>query len=285
MTGARPLPTQLTLPAPAKLNLFLHVTGRRADGYHLLQTLFQLLDYGDIVSFTAAGQLELNDLPGVPRAQNLVWRAAQALQAYSVTTRGARIQLTKRLPAGGGLGGGSSDAASTLLGLNRLWGLGLDTDALAGIGLTLGADVPVFVRGHTAFGEGIGERLTPIDLPPRWYLVMHPGCHVKTADVFRDSSLTRDTPLMTMATLREPGLESRFRNDCEAVVRRLHPEVAEALDWLGQFGLARLTGTGACVFMACDVEQEARRILQLLPPRYSGFVARGVNRSPATLGD
>lgn len=277
--------TRLTLPAPAKLNLFLHVVGRRADGYHLLQTLFQLLDHGDIVTLEEHDRLALNDLPGVPREQNLVWRAALALQQHTGTRHGARIHLDKRLPAGGGLGGGSSDAASTLLGLNRLWGLGLDTDTLAAIGLTLGADVPVFVRGHTAFGEGVGERLTPVEMPPRRYLVIHPGCHVSTADVFRDSSLTRDTPLMTIAALREPGFESRFRNDCEAVVRRLHPQVAEALDWLGQFGAARLTGTGACIFMACDAEHDARRILQQLPPRYSGFVARGVNRSPATLGD
>ena len=277
----------LVLPAPAKLNLFLHVVGRRSDGYHLLQTLFQLLDHGDVLAFEPADTLLLDDLPGVPREQNLVWRAARALQAHTGCSRGARIRLDKRLPAGGGLGGGSSDAATTLLGLNRLWDLGLDLDTLAGIGLGLGADVPVFVRGHTAFGEGIGERLTPVSLPERWYLVVHPGCHVETARIFRDESLTRDTPLTTMAALREPGYDTRFRNDCEAVVRRLHPEVADALDWLGRFGTARLTGTGACVFMATETEAEARQVLRQLPPRFSGFVARGVNRSPAhaALGD
>lgn len=272
---------RLTVPAPAKLNLFLHVIGRRADGYHLLQTLFQLLDHGDRIIVEDAGALSLNDLPGVPREQNLVWRAAHTLQQHTGCTAGARITLEKRLPAGGGLGGGSSDAASTLLALNRLWELGLDTDTLAGIGLTLGADVPVFVRGHTAFAEGIGECLTAIDLPARWFLVVNPGCHAETARIFRDESLTRDTPLMTIAALREPGSDARFRNDCETVVRRLHPEVADALDWLGQFGRARLTGTGACIFLATESEEEARQLFRKLPARFSGFVARGVNRSPA----
>ncbi len=278
-------PDRISLAAPAKLNLFLHVVGRRADGYHLLQTLFQLLDRGDVITVETAAELSLNDIPGVPREENLVWRAARALQQHTGTSHGARIHLDKRLPAGGGLGGGSSDAASTLLALNRLWQLGLDTDTLAAIGLSLGADVPVFVRGRTAFGEGVGEQLTPVDLPESWYLVVHPGCHVATADVFRDPALTRDTPLTTIAALRDPGFQSRSRNDCEAVVRRLHPQVADALDWLGQFGTSRLTGTGACVFLACATESEARRILQLVPPRFSGFVARGVNRSPATLAE
>ncbi|MFZ5722282.1 MAG: 4-(cytidine 5'-diphospho)-2-C-methyl-D-erythritol kinase [Pseudomonadota bacterium] len=277
----------LVVPAPAKLNLFLHVVGRRADGYHLLQTLFQLLDAGDSLTFAPADRLELNDLPGVPREANLVWRAATALQEQARRqgrpVPGARIRLDKRLPAGAGLGGGSSDAATTLLALNRLWELGLDTGSLAAIGLGLGADVPVFVHGRSAFAEGVGERLSPLALPDRWYVVINPGCHVETARIFRDPSLTRDTPLMTMATLREPGYETRLRNDCEAVVRRLHPEVADALDWLGQFGSSRLTGTGACVFLATGNEDEARRILQQLPPRFSGFVARGVDRSPAHL--
>jgi len=273
--------TRLVLPAPAKLNLFLHVTGRRADGYHLLQTVFQLLDHGDTLTVEPADTLLLNDIPGVRADDNLVLRAARALQAHTGTRAGARITLEKRLPAGGGLGGGSSDAASALLTLNRLWQLGLGLDELAAIGLGLGADVPVFVRGHTAFAEGVGEVLTPVDMPARWFVVVNPGCHVETARIFRDPSLTRDTPLMKMAALREPGYESRFRNDCEAVVRRLHREVAEALDWLGQFGNARLTGTGACVFIATESEPEARRILQRLLPPFTGFVARGVNVSPA----
>ncbi len=272
---------RLTVPAPAKLNLFLHVVGRRADGYHLLQTCFQLLDYGDVLTVERSDTLTLNDLPDVPHEHNLVWHAARALQRHTGCTAGARIHLDKRLPAGGGLGGGSSDAASALLALNRLWGLGLGIDTLAAIGLTLGADVPVFVHGHSAFASGIGEQLTPVDLPPRWFLVLTPGCQVETARIFRDSSLTRDTPLMTMAALREQGLESRLRNDCEVVVRRLHPEVADALDWLGQFGTSQLTGTGACVFLAADAEADVRGILRQLPPRFSGFVAQGVNRSPA----
>jgi 4-diphosphocytidyl-2-C-methyl-D-erythritol kinase len=273
--------SRLVLPAPAKLNLFLHITGRRADGYHLLQTLFQLLDHGDTLAFEAADTLQLNDIPGVHADDNLVMRAARALQARTGTRSGARITLEKRLPAGGGLGGGSSDCATALLGLNRLWQLGLSLDELAAIGLTLGADVPVFVRGHTAFAEGVGEVLTAIDMPARWFVVLYPGCHVETARIFRDPSLTRDTPLMKMAALREPGYERRFRNDCEVVVRRLHREVAEALDWLGQFGNARLTGTGACVFIATETEPEARHILQRLPSPFTGFVARGVNASPA----
>jgi 4-diphosphocytidyl-2-C-methyl-D-erythritol kinase len=275
--------TMLVVPAPAKLNLFLHVTGRRADGYHLLQTLFQLLDLGDRLAFMPHDRLQLDDLPGLPAADNLVLKAALALQRETGCRSGARIQLEKRLPAGGGLGGGSSDAATTLLALNRLWGLGLSLDELAGIGLALGADVPVFVHGRTAFAEGIGEQLTPVDLPARHYLVVHPGCHVETRAVFADASLTRDTPLMTIAALRETGLENRTRNDCEAVVRRQHPAVAEALDWLGQFGTARLTGTGACVFLACVDGHEARRILQQLPSGWTGFVAQGVNISPAHL--
>lgn len=271
----------LTLPAPAKLNLFLHVTGRRADGYHLLQTLFQLLDHGDTLRFEPADTLSLNDIPGVAAGDNLVLRAARALQAHSGCRAGARIHLDKHLPSGGGLGGGSSDAATTLLALDRLWGLGLGLDTLAGIGLGLGADVPVFVRGHSAFAEGVGERLQPVDLPAHWFVVVNPGVHVETARIFRDPALTRDTPVMTMAALREPGYDTRFRNDCEAVVRRLHPEVADALDWLGQFGTARLTGTGGCVFLATDAETEARHILQRLPSPFTGFVARGVNVSPA----
>lgn len=277
----------MIVPAPAKLNRFLHVVGRRADGYHLLQTDFQLLDIpdlpggGDRLHLEPAEHLELNDLPGISREQNLVWRAARALQDATGCNAGARIRLEKHLPAGGGLGGGSSDAASTLLGLNRLWQLGLSVDRLATIGLALGADVPVFVRGRSAFAEGVGEQLTPIELPPCWFVVINPGCHVETARVFRDPSLTRDTPAMTMPTLREPGYDTRLRNDCEAVVRRLHPEVADALDWLEQFGHSRLTGTGACVFLATGTEHEARHIMQQLPSRWTGFVARGVNRSPA----
>lgn len=273
--------TCITALSPAKLNLFLHINGRRADGFHQLQTFFQLLDHGDQLIVEDAQQLTLNDIPGVPHADNLIWRAALALQQHTGCTRGAHITLDKKLPAGGGLGGGSSNAATALLALNQLWGLRLSRGTLARIGLGLGADIPVFVQGRSAFAEGIGEKLTPITRAQRWYVVINPGCHVETGRVFRDESLTRDTPLMTMATLREPGFDSRFRNDCEAVVRRLHPEVADALDWLGQFGTSRLTGTGACIFLATDAETDARRIMEKLPTRFSGFIAQGINDSPA----
>ncbi len=273
MTGA------LSLPAPAKLNLFLHVTGKRPDGYHNLQTVFQLLDFGDTIELqpTADGKITLaSEMPGVPAAEDLTVRAARALAHATRGESGVRITVAKRIPVGGGLGGGSSDAATTLLGLNRLWGCGLGIDALAAIGVGLGADVPVFVRGHSAWAEGIGEHLVPIDLPPAWYLVIHPGCAVNTAAIFRDEELTRDTPLTTMAAF----FAGSGRNDCEPVVRKRYRPVADALDWLAGHGSARMSGTGSCVFAAFGHEQEARHVAESVPAEWMRFVARGLDRSP-----
>jgi 4-diphosphocytidyl-2-C-methyl-D-erythritol kinase len=269
--------THLSVAAPAKLNLFLHITGRRADGYHELQTLFQLLDFGDTLHFEATGDGELildgPDL-GIAAEDNLVLRAARLLQADSAD--GARIRLDKRIPAGGGLGGGSSDAASTLLALNHLWQLGHSNEALQVMGRELGADVPVFVAGHSAWAEGIGERLTPVDLPERWYLVISPDCHVVTGEIFSRPELTRNTPPITIAAF----FTGDSRNDCQPVVRDLYPEVDNALIWLEKTGDARLTGTGACVFASFHSRAQAEAVQQQMPAGWGAFVARGVNRSP-----
>lgn len=264
-------------PAPAKLNLFLHVVGRRPDGYHLLQTVFQFLDHGDRLDFTPTGDGRLTlepALPGVRETDNLVLRAARRLQAVTGTGHGARIRLHKRLPMGGGLGGGSSDAATTLVALNRLWSLGLPPVELERLGLELGADVPVFVRGLASWAEGVGERLTPVALPEPWYVVLAPACHVDTGAVFADPELTRDSKPLKISDF----LSGRGGNDCEAVVARRYPAVAAALDWLQRHGDARMTGTGACVFAPCGDEAAARAILAAAP--FPGFAARGCNRSP-----
>jgi len=273
----------LVLPAPAKLNLFLHITGRRADGYHTLQTLFQLLDFGDTLSFELRpdSRIELiANLPGVAAEDNLVVRAALALQAASGCRQGATIELIKRLPLGGGIGGGSSDAATTLLGLNRLWELNYSLDQLAAIGLQLGADVPVFVRGRTAWAEGVGEQLQPLDLPSTYYLVVVPPCVISTAKVFATPALTRNTSAITIAAFLGGGNPRIGRNDCENVVKTLYPEVAFALNWLGRFSPSRMTGTGACVFASFSSRSDAENLLTQLPSGYSGFVAQGVNTSP-----
>lgn len=269
-------------PAPAKLNLFLHVCGRRADGYHLLQTVFQLLDFGDVLRFAPRpdGAIRrVKDLPGVPADDDLCVRAARLLQAATGTTQGVDIELDKRLPLGGGLGGGSSDAATTLVALNALWDTGLDTPALARLGLQLGADVPVFVHGLSSWGEGVGERLSPVELGSMWYLVLFPAVHVATGRVFAAPELTRNTPQITMSAFRA----GRVRNDCEPVVRALYPEVAQALDWLAEFGKARLTGTGGCVFAAFASEQDAQAVCAQVPAPWRAFVARGVDVSPLRL--
>ncbi|MDF3030379.1 MAG: ipk [Moraxellaceae bacterium] len=271
-----------SLPAPAKLNLFLHITGRRPDGYHLLQTVFQFLDHADTLHFAlrADGDLALQpELPGVPADSNLVLRAARLLREATGCRLGADIVLDKRLPMGGGIGGGSSDAATALLGLNKLWSLGLAEDRLAELGLALGADVPVFVRGRAAWAEGVGERLTPIEIPENCFLVLTPRAHISTADVFRHPQLTRHTPAITVAAFLAGGGVSTLRNDCENVVRTLSPEVAAALDWLSLHGHARMTGTGACCFLDCPDRATAEALLAQSP--IPGFVARGVNRSPA----
>ena len=276
--------TTASWPAPAKLNLFLHVTGRRPDGYHTLQTLFQFLDIGDELRFdlTRDGRIaRANILPGVPEDRDLCVRAARLLQAASGTTRGAVIHLDKHLPLGGGLGGGSSDAATTLLALNELWGCGLTPEALAALGLKLGADVPVFVRGHAAWAEGVGEELTPAEPPERWVVVLVPAVNVSTAEVFavydRELDLTPYSPAITIRDFHA----GRGRNDLEPVVRRLYPEVDNALKWLGNFGDARMTGSGACVFLTVANEATGQAILAQCPAALAGgFVARGRNIHP-----
>lgn len=274
----------LTLPSPAKLNLFLHIVGRRPDGFHELQTLFQFLDYGDDITFTQArdkpGAWLEDSLPGVEDEDNLIIKAARAIERRTTgSTPGVSIRINKRLPMGGGLGGGSSNAATTLLALNHIWKTGLNTNELADIGLTLGADVPVFVRGHSAFGEGVGEELTPANPPEDWFVVLKPDCEINTGKIFSEEGLTRNTPRITIAPAFE-GDASRYRNDCEDVVRRLYPEVNQSLEWLSQFGPARLTGTGACIFGRFPTESAARIIWESKPSGITGFVAKGVNISP-----
>ena len=270
-------------PAPAKLNLFLHVTGRRPDGYHELQTLFQLIDLSDRVSLSVTddGRIERPAGPiGVDPDSDLTVRAARALQAATGCRAGASIRIAKRIPMGGGLGGGSSDAATVLLALNHLWGCGLPVDELARLGLPLGADVPVFVRGSSAWAEGVGEQLVPVDLPERWYVVIHPGVAVPTRDVFQSPELTRNPPIITIRAFFGPEGSSGSRNDCEPVVRARYPEVADALSWLGNFAPARLTGTGSCIFAAFASAMDAERVAARAPDRWRAFVARGLNVSP-----
>ena len=270
--------TQLTLPAPAKLNLMLHILGRRDDGYHLLETLFQFLDYGDELSFAERedGEIRLySDIEGVPHDSNLIVKAARKLQALSGCTQGADIWLKKILPMGGGIGGGSSDAATTLLGLNHLWQLGCSEDQLAELGLSLGADVPVFVRGHAAFAEGVGEILTPADPEEPWYVVLVPQVFVSTAEIFSHPQLTRDSLPLKM----RPVPKGNSRNDCQPVVEQSYPEVRNSLSLLSKFTDARLTGTGSCVFGAFPSKAEADKVLALLADTQSGFVAKGSNVS------
>jgi len=270
-------------PAPAKLNLLLRIVGRRTDGYHLLQTVFQFVDIADQLSFnlrTDGVIKRVTPLEGVEEDQDLVIRAARLLQQESGTAFGAEIKLDKQLPMGGGLGGGSSDAATTLVALNALWNVGLTEDQLAKLGLKLGADVPVFIRGYAAWGEGVGETLTPIDLPEPWYLVLVPPCHVSTAEIFSDPALERNSPSITV----DDFLSGCVDNSCLPVVSRRYPEVAQALDWLNQHAEARLTGTGGCVFAAFKDEESARQVLKQIPKQYQGLVGRGVNCSPLFKG-
>ncbi len=266
-------------PAPAKLNLMLHITGRRPDGYHTLQTVFQLLDVGDTLDFKVREDgviARYSEWHGVASHDDLIVKAATALQRVSGCRLGVDIRLTKWLPVGGGLGGGSSDAATTLVALNHLWALDCTVDELAEIGLQLGTDVPVFVHGDTAWASGVGEVVQAVSLPESWYLVITPDCVVSTASVFKDALLTRNTPEITMAHfLRNGG-----HNDCEALVCLRYPEVASALDWLRRFGKARLTGTGASVFIGFDQRQQAQSVYERRPEGWRGFVARGANVSP-----
>lgn len=266
-------------PAPAKLNLFLHVTGRRPDGYHELQTVFQLVDLCDVLDIEVRedGVIERVQGPeGVGPQQDLVVRAARALQSQTASRRGANLNLIKHIPVGAGLGGGSSDAATTLVALNQLWGTGLSTEDLARIGLALGADVPVFVYGRSAWASGVGEILEPVILPERWYAIVYPGVAVGTAEIFQAAELTRNSPKTTIRGFLQTG----GRNDCEPVVTARHPEVRAALDWLHGRGLARMTGTGSCVFAGFATREDAAGALDGLPQRWEGFVARGLAVSP-----
>lgn len=268
-------------PAPAKLNLFLHVTGRRADGYHTLQTLFRFVEFSDNLYFTPRGDGEFTrtgDPEGLPEKDDLVLRAARTLRQVSGVPIGADIHVEKRIPMGAGLGGGSSNAATTLVALNRLWNLGMPTDELAQIGLSLGADVPVFVRGFTAWGEGIGERLTPVVVDEPWYLIVIPPVNVSTAEIFSAPELVRDHARVDFDEFRA----GRTRNDFEPVTAARYPAVAEVLAWLREHGHARMSGTGAAVFVSFATREEAEALEAKLPADkgWRSFVARGRNRSP-----
>lgn len=267
-------------PSPAKLNLFLYITGQRDNGYHELQTLFQFVEFGDELTVSANQETSAititPEIPGVATEDNLIWKAATALQQYTSTSFGADIELKKVLPMGGGIGGGSSNAATVLVALNYLWRLNLSDDQLAEIGLQLGADVPVFVRGHAAFAEGVGEQLQPANPDEKWYLVVKPQVSIATVDIFTHSELTRNTPKRALATL----LEQEYVNDCEKIVRMLFPEVDKQLSWLLQYAPSRLTGTGSCVFAEFSSKKEAESVLEQLPDTVSAFVARGRNISP-----
>jgi len=266
-------------PAPAKINLFLHVVGRRGDGYHLLQTVFRFLDHGDVLRFEPRqdGRLVLaNLLPGVAPKDDLTLRAASALREATGTSAGVTVHLDKRLPMGGGLGGGSSDAATTLIALNHLWRTGLDRAALQGLGLGLGADVPVFIHGRNCFAEAIGELFTDFDLAPAWYLVLVPPVTVPTAAIFSSPELHRDTPAIAPGAWN-PGFGG---NDLEPVACARYPEVARHLGWLRKLGDARMSGSGACCFVEFATAAEAEAAQSALPPGMVGFVARGLERHP-----
>ncbi len=275
-----------TWPSPAKLNLFLYITGRKANGYHELQTLFQFIDYGDTLKITAnsSGQITLSpDIPGVALEDNLIWKAATALQKASNTQFGAHIELTKVLPMGGGIGGGSSNAATVLVALNFLWQTGLNSEQLAEIGLHLGADVPVFVKGQAAFAEGVGEKLVPAEPEEKTYLVVKPEVSIATVDIFTHPDLTRNTPKRSLEEL----LAAEYGNDCEKIVRLVYPEVDKQLSWLLQYAPSRLTGTGSCVFAEFNSKASAENVQKELSDSVSAFIAKGRNISPlmTTLAD
>ncbi|WP_018989177.1 4-(cytidine 5'-diphospho)-2-C-methyl-D-erythritol kinase [Aromatoleum toluclasticum] len=276
---APPLTRLEHCPAPAKLNLFLHVVGRRADGYHLLQTAFRLLDWSDRLSFALREDGAVHrttEVAGVPEEQDLVVRAGRLLQQASGCRLGADISIDKRLPMGGGLGGGSSDAATTLIALNRLWGTGLSRAALAKLGLQLGADVPFFIFGRDAFAEGVGEELQPLTLPPAWYVVVAPPVLVPTAEIFRAGELTRDTePIRIM-----DFAASTTRNDLQAVACNRYPAVGAAIEWLAQFAPARMTGSGACVFAEVGGEMEANDIVNKCPAPMRAWKTKSLARHP-----
>ena len=275
---ADPFLKQLVLPAPAKINHFLHITGRRADGYHLLQTAFQFLDYSDEITLTRRDDgviSRLSDHSSIPEQDDLVIRAAKLLQKATASRFGVDIHLLKKIPMGGGLGGGSSDAATVLLGLNYLWQCQLNHQDLAELGLALGADVPVFVHGKSAWAEGVGEQLSFIDLSENWYLVLHPGVHVATAKIFANEGLTRNCQPIKMATSFTGGT----RNVFEPVARKLFPEVDRAYRWLAEKAETKMTGSGACLFACFDDEKSAKQVLKEMPREWSGFVAKSTNVS------
>jgi len=266
-------------PAPAKINLFLHITNRREDGYHELQTLFQFLDLCDDLWFDVRNDNKIRrctEIESVNEADDLVIRAANRLREVTNSSLGVDISIDKKLPMGGGIGGGSSDAATTLVALNKLWGLNIPQQELAKIGLKLGADVPFFIHGHTAWAEGIGEKLQSFSAAEPWYLLVHPGIHISTAEIFSNSQLTRDTTPIKMLTF----IAGDGNNDCEPVVRNNYPEVEKVFDWFGQGSPARLTGTGACVFCPYPDEASAQKVARSLPENWTGFVVKGLNRSP-----
>ena len=269
----------ITVSAPAKLNLFLHITGQREDGYHLLQTVFQFLDYADSITLSLRDDGEINrltELTGVTAENDLVVKAAKLLQKYCDSHLGVDISVDKILPMGGGLGGGSSNAASVLVALNYLWDCGLNQEKLMQLGVQLGADVPVFIFAQSAWAEGVGERLKEVDLPEKWYLVLKPPINVSTAEVFSNSQLRRDCATITIRDF----LTGQTENVCEKPVREMYPEVDRALTDLAKFGESRLTGTGACVFAAFDSKEEAEKALTGLSEKWDGFVARGMNQTP-----
>ena len=266
-------------PAPAKLNLFLHITGRRENGYHELQTIFQFIDLMDWLTFTINDSGDITRSQGmadVPPEQDLVVRAARLLQKQCDCAQGVDIAVEKVIPAGGGVGGGSSDAATTLVALNQLWDCRLGRKALAELGVQLGADVPIFVHGTAAWAEGVGELITPVEPEEPWYLLVAPEVAVSTAEIFQSKELTRNTP---KAKIRG-SLPDGGRNDCEPVVVKRYPEVGTALQWLSRYGEARMTGTGSCLFVAMESREAAEAAQQQLPQQWKGFVVKGMNRSP-----
>lgn len=276
-------PLSTAWPAPAKLNLFLHINHQRDDGYHELQTLFQFIDYSDYLDFriTQTPELILHSRLNkvVPQNDNLILKAAKSLQAYTQCSLGAEIYLDKHLPMGGGIGGGSSNAATTLVALNYLWNTDLSQKELCDIGLKLGADIPIFINGLSSLAEGVGEQFTPVQPIEKWYLIITPNVHVSTAEVFQDPKLTRDTPKLPIDAL----MSAPWHNDCQKLVTKRYPQVANALAWLLEYAPSRMTGTGACVFGEFEQHQQALSTLAKLPPEMSGFVAQGKNISPLTL--
>jgi len=266
-------------PAPAKLNLFLHITGQRQDGYHLLQTVFQFIQLIDVIDFTIleSGLVRRSSISlKIDERDDLVIKAAQKIKKRSGSKLGVDISVKKNIPIGGGLGGGSSDAATTLVALNELWQTGLSIDELSEIGLSLGADIPFFINGNAAWAEGVGDKLTPINLDECFYLVIYPNCSISTKAVFEASDLTRNTPRITIRDFRD----GNGKNDCESYVRNHYHDVTEALDWLGEYASSKLTGTGACLFAQFSDENEANEVKYKLPTKWQGYVVKGINKSP-----